>query len=71
MWGGLNNIKSPCKDNLSFHAFGKKKKKKVLVRVCELVTCEIATVVMKGRKDESQDFFFFLHQISCTRHSFR
>lgn len=36
-----------------------KKKKKVLVRVCELVTCEIATVVMKGRKDESQDVFFF------------
>lgn len=36
---------------------------KVLVGVCELVTCETATVVTKSRKDESQDgfgwFFFF------------
>lgn len=33
--------------------------KKVLVRVCELVTCETATVEMKGRKDESSLGVFF------------
>lgn len=54
-WRGLITSSHLVKIIYHFMPLGKK----VLVRVCELVTCEIATVEMKGRKDEHQDGLFF------------
>lgn len=51
---GVSNIKSPCKDNLPFYAFGGGVGG-VLVGVCEHVTCESAAVEVKIRQDGSQD----------------